>query len=243
MKEKNKKVLKPYKKISAHSYVFEMLKNDIISGVYNAGDQLPTETELSQTLEISRAATREGLKALEGIGLITTVQGYKGGRFVKKIDSGIIQDGLSILLQTQKASFEELMEARKSIECLTVRMAAQRHTNEDLIAMSEALDLLSVHSRIEFSRMTYDLHEIVAFASQNMILYYIVQAMRKLICKTYARLAMEEHDIELVMKNHKAIYEAVRSGDPDEAERAMAEDIEAYRKRYLEVVLKEQIER
>ena len=236
MKEKAKTEFKPYKKVSAHSYVFEILKNDIISGVYSAGDQLPTETELSQSLEISRASTREGLKALEGIGLITTVQGYKGGRFVKKIDSGIIKDGLDLLLQTHKVSFEELIEARKAIECLTVRMAALRRTEEDLAAMSEVLDLLSADSNEEFFRLVFDLHECVAIASGNMILYYIIQAIRKLIYDTYTQLTMAEHDIELIMKNHRAIYEAIKNCDPDRAEEAMAVDIEDYRKIFQDVV-------
>ena len=234
-----KPAFKSSKKTSAHSYVFEMLKNDIISGIYNAGDKLPTEIELSQTLSISRAATREGLKALEGTGLITTVQGSKGGRFVKNVDSGVIKNGLDLLLQTQKASFEELIEARKAIECLTARMAALNRTEENLTAMSEVLDLAGVDTEEYFSKMILDLHELVALASQNMILYYIVQAMRKLIKKTYARLSLKEHDVVLATRNHQAIYDAIRNKNPDEAGKAMVLDIEAYRKIYLEIVLKQ----
>ncbi len=234
MNKKIKPDFKPYKKSSAHNYVFEMMKDYIISGVYNVGDQLPTEIELSQTLGISRAATREGLRELEGIGLITTVQGYKGGRFVKKINSDIIVNGLDLLLQTQRASFDELMEARKAIECITVKMAALNRSAENLEAMSKILDL-RVDSKEEFDKRTFELHEIIALASQNMVLYYIVQAIRKLIFQTYSKITLEESDIDLVMKTHYAIYKAIKNRDPEEAEKAIIFDIEAYRKLYLEV--------
>ncbi len=237
MNKKTKPNFKPYKKRSAHNYVFEMLKDYIISGVYKVGDQLPTEIELSQTLGISRAATREGLRELEGIGLITTVQGYKGGRFVNKIDSGIIVNGLDLLLQTQKASFDELMEARKAIECITVRMAALNRSEENLAAMSKVLNL-RVDSKEEFYKKTFDLHEIVALASQNKVLFYIVQAIRKLIFQTYSNIALEENNIDLVMKTHYAIYSSIKNRDPEEAEKAMIFDIEAYRNLYLEVIEK-----
>ncbi|NMB41439.1 MAG: FadR family transcriptional regulator [Firmicutes bacterium] len=228
---------KPYKKSSAHRYVSQMLKDYIITGVYSPGDRLPTEVELSKTLGISRAATREGLKELEGLGLISTVQGYRGGRFVKKINSDIIVSGLDLLLKTQKVNFDELMEARKAIECITARKAALNRTSENLEAMSKVLDL-RVDSKEEFYKRNFELHEIVARASQNMVLFYVIQAIRKLIYQTYSNLSLEENDIELVMRTHRAIYEAIKNRDPKEAEKAMVYDLEAYRELYLNVIAK-----
>lgn len=237
MKKKEQLTFKPYKKNSAHNYVFELLKSYIISGVYSAGEQLPTEIELSQTLGISRAAIREGLKELESIGLIKTVQGYRGGRFVKTINSDIIANGLNLFLQSQKASFNDLMEARIAIECITVKMAALNRSEENLDAMSKVLDL-RVNSKEEFDKRTFELHEIVALASQNRVLYYIVQAIRKLIFQTYSVITLEESDIDLVMKTHYAIYNAIKNRNPEEAEKAMIIDIDAYWTLYLEVIEK-----
>lgn len=237
----NKPNFKPYVKSSAHNYVFEMLKDYIISGVYNPGDRLPTEVELSKTLGISRSAIREGLRELEGLGLITTVQGYKGGRFVKKINSDIIVSGLDLLLKTQKVSFDELMEARKAIECITVKMAALNRSKENLEAMSKVLDL-RVDSKKEFYKRNFELHEIVALASQNMVLFYIVQAIRKLIFQTYSNITLEENNIELVMESHRAIYNSIKNRDPEEAERAMIFDLEAYRELYVKVIAKRFLE-
>ena len=218
-----------------------MLKDHIISGSFSPGDRLPTEIELSKTLGISRAATREGLKGLEGVGLITAVPGNRGGRFVKNIDSGIIVNGLDLLLQTQKASFEDLMEARKDIECITAKKAALNRTDENLRAMSKVLDL-NVDTKEEFDRRNFELHEIVALASQNMVLYYMIQAIRKLVFKTYSNIALEEHNIGLVTKTHYDIYKAIKNRDVDGAEKAMITDINAYKDLYLEVNKKHELE-
>lgn len=237
MKKRKKIDLKPYKKTSAHKYVSDLLKYHIISGVFCAGERLPTEIELSETLGISRAATREGLKELETIGLIKTVQGYKGGRFVKKINSDLIANGLDLFLQTQKADFNELMEARISIECITVKMAALNRTEENLLAMSKLLDL-RVDSKEEFDKKTFEFHENVALASQNRLLYYIVQAINKLVFQTYSVITWEDDDLELVTKTHTAIYNAIKEHDPVEAEKATIFDINAYWTLYLDVIEK-----
>lgn len=165
------------------------------------------------------------------------LKGYKGGRFVKKINADIIVNGLDLLIQTQRASFDELMEARKAIECITVKMAALNRSQENLAAMSKVLDL-RVESKEEFYKKMFDLHEIVASASQNRILFYIVQAIRKLTDQTYSLISLEENDIDFVIKSHTAIYDCINNCDPAGAERAMINDIEAYRELYLSIVKK-----
>ena len=235
LKKGNKPDLKPYKKTSAHKYVSDLMKYHIITGEFSAGERLPTEMELSQALGVSRAATREGLKQLESMGLIKTVQGYKGGRFVKNINSDIIADSLDLFLQTQKASFNELMEARISIECITVRMAALNRTKENLETISKLLDL-RVGTKEEFDKRTFEFHENVALASQNRLLYYIVKAINKLVFQTYSVITWEDDDFELVTKTHTAIYNSIRRRDPVEAEKAIIFDINAYWSLYLEVI-------
>ncbi|RJX28971.1 MAG: FadR family transcriptional regulator [Dethiobacter sp.] len=237
MIKKVKPPFKPFKKTYAHNYVSELLKEYIVSGVYNAGDQLPSEIDLCQDLGVSRSAVREGLRELEGAGLIKTVQGSKGGRFVNKINSDIIVHGLDLILKSRNASFEQLMEARKIIECVTAQMAALNRTEEHLEAMLKIVDLRT-KSKEEFYKKNYELHEIVALSSQNMVLFYIVQALRKLIFRTYSFITMEEIDIERAIECHYAIYKAIKNRDPEEAEKAMISDLEAYRKLYLEIIRK-----
>ena len=49
-------------------------------GDLKAGDKLPPEIELAQSLSLSRSTLREALKSLEAIGILETVRGQ--GTFV-----------------------------------------------------------------------------------------------------------------------------------------------------------------
>ena len=65
---------KPYRKM------LESFREGILSGRPRPGDRLEPERELALRLGISRNSVREGLRALELIGLVTSRQG--SGNFV-----------------------------------------------------------------------------------------------------------------------------------------------------------------
>lgn len=60
--------------------VIDKIKQDIETGVYEAGERLPSEFELSKQLGISRATLREALRLLEDENIITRRHGV--GTFV-----------------------------------------------------------------------------------------------------------------------------------------------------------------
>ena len=67
----------------------ESLKNDILSGVYQPGDKMPSENQLVQEYDLSRHTVRKALSILEEEGYIVAVHG-KGtfctepGHFIKR---------------------------------------------------------------------------------------------------------------------------------------------------------------
>lgn len=70
--------------------VVDILKEEIRSGRFKAGQQLPPEPQLAKTLGVSRATLREGLRVLDEEHLVERIQGI--GTFVRskpKIKSGI----------------------------------------------------------------------------------------------------------------------------------------------------------
>jgi len=62
-------------KIPAHVPVYNMLYAGIINGLYKDGDQLPSETALSETYSVSRHTVRLALAILNEDGLIQKSQG------------------------------------------------------------------------------------------------------------------------------------------------------------------------
>lgn len=65
--------------------VLKKLQFMIIDGTYKTGDQLPSERELAELFQVSRASIREALRVLETLGFLDSRVGIAGGTFVKKI--------------------------------------------------------------------------------------------------------------------------------------------------------------
>jgi len=65
----------------------EHLMEGIVSGLYPAGSQLPTEKELTKSLKLGRATVRSAMAELERDGVITTRHGI--GSFVTQRDASL----------------------------------------------------------------------------------------------------------------------------------------------------------
>src|SRR5439155_1093501 len=73
-------MLRVIKKIRIHEEVVTQIHELIREGRLKAGDQLPSERELADTFQVSRASVREALRALETHGLIISRTGM--GNFI-----------------------------------------------------------------------------------------------------------------------------------------------------------------
>ncbi|EFW88457.1 GntR family transcriptional regulator [Streptococcus equinus] len=65
-----------------YEQIFKELEHDITSGIYQAGDYLPTENELTQTYHMSRDTIRKALSLLAEAGLIQKIHG-SGSQVIK----------------------------------------------------------------------------------------------------------------------------------------------------------------
>ena len=209
--------LRTYKKSYAYQHVFNALKEEIIAGSLKPGDRLPSESALCQQLDIGRSAVREGLRELEALGLVYTVPGKRGGRFVNKISPDFIVEALGLVLQLNHVSFQQFMDARKVIESAAAEMAAFQRTPEDLGEMRRTLTLMrqSINNREDFFKSNYEFHKAMVAASQNTMLYFIIQALRKLVINYFDLFTMDKIEIDtlIVYDMHYEIYCAVKNRD------------------------------
>ena len=68
-------MLTPLKRKSLAESVYEQLRDHILHGKLQPGDELPAERLLCEQLGVNRSAVREGLKRLEQAGLVAIQQG------------------------------------------------------------------------------------------------------------------------------------------------------------------------
>jgi GntR family transcriptional regulator, transcriptional repressor for pyruvate dehydrogenase complex len=209
--------LKAYKKSYAYRHVFTVIKEEIVSGSLKPGDRLPSENDLCLRLDIGRSAVREGLRELEALGLVQTVSGKRGGRFVKEVNPDFIVEALGLVLQLNHVSFEQFMDARKVIESAAAEMAAFQRTPEDLGEMLRTLTLMrqSVDKREIFFKRNYAFHKAMVAASHNTMLFFIIQALQKLVFNYFDFFTLDKIEIDTayVYELHHEIYRAIKNRD------------------------------
>ena len=116
----------------------DQLRLRINEGVWVVGQRLPTEPELATELGISRNTVREAMRVLAFSGLIEIRQG--DGSYLRAVI-----DPLDTLKALSRCSHEQARETRHILEVEAIGLAALRRTDEDLVALREALGVSGSH--------------------------------------------------------------------------------------------------
>jgi DNA-binding transcriptional regulator YhcF (GntR family) len=125
--------------IPLYIQVKESVLAEIKSGVWRAGDKLPTERELSEKLKVSRNTVSQAYQELEAEGVLSSVQGR--GTFVCDRDDAVrIENRKELLLKIIDVAMEEGLQLGFSLEEF-VELTEQR--------AKEKMDFLS-HVRVAF---------------------------------------------------------------------------------------------
>jgi len=189
--------------------------------------QLLAEPRLSETLDISRGRLRTLLKRLEDEGLIWRHVGkgtFVGPRLVDPT-SPEWSEGISI---------DDIMDARQLLEPQLAAQAAIKAHPADLQKLDRGLaEMLEAPAFLQWRRLDERLHRYIAEAAHNHLLLLIYETLR-----SQGR-ALLDHRLEEKFghhtgtrdtdRQHKAIVDAIRSGDPDQAEESMREHLRSVR--------------
>ena len=207
-----------FKTTSLADQVFEKLENDIIQGVYPRGEIL-TELKLVDQLGVSRTPIRDALRRLEQERLIEDTG--KGSRVV-----GITEEDL-----------EDIMNIRQRIEGLAAYYAAKNMTPEGLAELTHIVDLQDFYydkgDAEQLRQVDEQFHDLICYLSERtVIMDTLIPLHRK--TRRYRRISMEDWSRTVnTRKEHKAIFDAMASGDADLAESLMAKHIENAKKHML----------
>ncbi|WP_123053886.1 FadR/GntR family transcriptional regulator [Clostridium sp. JN-1] len=219
----------PIKSTKVYEQVIEQVKNMIIDGTLKKGDKLPSERELAEHLQVSRTSIREALRALQVIGLVECRQGE--GNFIKQSFENNLFEPLSIMFMLQKSDTSEIIELRKIIEIETASIAAKKVNEEELNNMKFLIDVLK-DSENEEERVKADkkFHYTIAHASKNFLIVSILNAVSSLIDSfikdARRKILADKENVDVLVKQHKDIYMALKEKDPVKASQAMEKHLD-----------------
>jgi GntR family transcriptional repressor for pyruvate dehydrogenase complex len=226
-------------KTNLYEQVADSLEKAIISSSTNA-EKLPSEDELSRQFKVSRTVTREALKVLKERGLITSRNGE--GSFITKPKSDAIYNVINRFVKMESVSDNELYNMRLILECAGVRLAALNITPDEIEHLEKVAEKLCEKGITTEKRLLYDsdYHISIAKASGNHLLWMFVEVMTALLEEYMIKGLPHPEYIKKSIKEHKKVVDSLKKGDPDKAEAAMREhlnatwkNIEIYKKEHL----------
>lgn len=207
--------------------VSDYLRRIVHRGELGPGDRLPAERQLAVALGVGRVTLREALQQLENEGYIVRRRGVTGGAFVTDLARPFAawREGV---LRDQKA-LQELWDLREAVEVQIVRLAAVRRTKGDLQALEEAGEqLLETETRAAFRRADLQFHGRLADAAQSPRLASLMYGTRGELFSPVEPNVVAAR-VRRAAEGHDGVTEAVRAKDPDAAEAAMREHLQAAR--------------
>jgi DNA-binding FadR family transcriptional regulator len=222
---------KTYQQIIMH------IRSAISSGELRPGDRLPPETELARSLGVSRPTVREALKVLEALNLLESSTGPTGGTFVKTL-SGVgvadsLKDSITLLLDVDELTLEELWAAREAIETQAVVIAAVKRTERDLTMMWGTIESDEFRQFDDyFPDITF--HRAIADASGNRLLSLFMLSLHLTLRTLAERYVLPSDSKQVSQDQHRLVYEAILDRDGELARARMEEHLrmayEVYRR-------------
>ena len=206
------------------------LHNDIIAKIRDLinnknlepGDKLPSERMLSERFNVSRGNVRESIQKLEFYGILKSKP--QSGTFVADIGQVAMNGMMDDILGLEDPDFKSLVETRILLELKTVRLAAQRRTDADLIKMETALEAYKEKVLNNEDAVQEDLlfHLAIAQACRNSTINRMMLIITPEIINNFEKYHVCDKDQSLKgIQEHQDIFDAIKRQNTQEAKQMM----------------------
>ncbi|MBG0824861.1 FadR family transcriptional regulator [Planomonospora sp. ID91781] len=218
----------PVRRTRAFEDVIAQIERRIAEDGLVVGDRLPGERQLAEQLRVGRSSVREALRVLETLGVVASQagRGPDAGAVLTARPAAALADLLRLHVGLSSLSMREVAETRMMIEQWAVRHAAGNVTPGHLDRLRAALARMDrAGSADEFVLHDAEFHLTIAELAGNRLLAATMHALRATV-QRHAVEAVERLGVtDPLMDDHRRIYEAVASGDAEEAAAAIADHL------------------
>lgn len=196
--------------------IVDRLVTAVALGVYVPGQRVPSERDLSEMLHVSRTGVREALHRLAEAGYVEVRRGRTGGSFVLAGWGPNSAEMVGRHLLPNWDRFEALFDARRLLEPLIARTAAQRRTRAELKAIRQALAMYGDATDREASRKADELfHRSIGNATHNPVLTGISTQIRSRVSLNLGAEPYTAAVREQAAHQHQQLADAIDAGDGD----------------------------
>jgi GntR family transcriptional repressor for pyruvate dehydrogenase complex len=217
--------------------VRDRLLADIQAGVWQPGDQLPTEPELEARFGVSRTPVREAMQSLRLMGIVDISP--RRGTTLRSIPSAPIVE-FAILAGTMdpQRSIADIIEFRLVVESATTSLCAERASARQLAGISAILnrnvEASTRHDPGLTQRIDVEFHAAIAAGAGNPVFQAAIRAVSDLLTNLRRVTGGTIPGASMAaLAEHEEIYDAVLRRDGPGAKSAAERHITNTYARYL----------
>lgn len=233
-------VFGPIGHASVVDVIVEQIETLILNGILRDGGRLPSERDLADQMKVSRPKVREALKKLEDNDLIQIRHGE--GAFIAPLVGTAMSPALIALYARHQDAFLSYLEFRTAQESFAAELAASRATKADKEILARTMDQLEqaheTNDTAASQKADITFHSAIIDASHNSLLVHTMASIYALTEQNlfYNRSFLRSIDGtgEQLLAQHRDIFKAILSGDPQGASKAAKIHIAFVQRSYVE---------
>ena len=187
--------------------VFNTLRQAILRGELKPGERL-MEIQLANKLGVSRTPIREAIRKLELEGLVLVIP-RKGAE----------------VADIKEKSLRDVLEVRKALEELSVQLACEKITKEEIEELKEAAETFKKAQKTkditQIAEADVHFHDIINTASGNQKLIQLLNNLREQMYRYRVEYLKDERNYPTLMREHSEIVEGLMTKDKGRVTEAM----------------------
>lgn len=208
------------------SQVFKQLKDEIITGKWKPGIRIPSESKLSEILNVSRITIREALQALVALELLEKKRGQ--GTFVKKSFIKAYISSLLPLIRFDHSQTVYMHEYRKIVEVGAIELVVERATHEDIKNLKDILEEMRKykdHNLEKFALEDLNFHLALSQITKNPVMIRSIFVIKDFF-KIQLIKIVKSMGSEPGLYYHEKIIQAIEKNNKKEARELMKKHLE-----------------
>ena len=199
--------------------VFNTLRQGILKGDLKPGERL-MEIHLADRLGVSRTPIREAIRMLELEGLVTMIP--RKGAEVARIS---------------KQDLRDVLEVRKSLDSLAVRLACDRITDEEKDELRKTEEDFEQSIRkgdvTSIAEADVRFHDVILKAGKNGRLMQMINNLAERMFRYRLEYIKDSRNHSRLIEEHRKIIEYIVDGDKDSACEAIETHIDNQEKNVI----------
>lgn len=219
----------------------QQMENMILSGKLEIGTQLPSERELAESMQVSRAVVNAGINEMAAKGFLQIHP--RVGTFVSDYRrKGTSETLLSIMKYNggmlRAGEIRSILEIRIVLDRLAMQLSVPKITQEEIALLQGYVDTLSTtNSTEEAANAAFDFHHELGIISGNTLLPLIFYSFKAPILSLWERFC-RMYGIAALHNNTAELLRFIRAGDlqgaVNWAEQSVGDSIDGNKQIYRE---------